>query len=74
MNKRYLLIGGLLAVSVTACAFALAGCNQTPEEQVPEIKETVRYSEKTNPYAELTWQEIKDIDDWSDKVLYYAVF
>lgn len=74
MNKRYLLIGGLLAVSVTACAFALAGCNQTPEEQVPEIKETVRYSEKTNPYAELTWQEIKGIDDWSDKILNSPVY
>ncbi len=74
MNKRYLLIGGLLAVSVTACAFALAGCNQTPEEQVPEIKETVRYSEKTNPYAEVTWQEIKDIDDWSDKILNSPVY
>ncbi len=74
MNKRFLLTGGLLAVSVTACAFALAGCNVTPEEQVPEIKETVRYSEKTNPYAEVSWQEIKGIDNWSDKMLNAPVY
>lgn len=43
------------------------GGGEPPKEEVPEIKETVRYSEKTNPYAELTWQEYADIDDWDKK-------
>ena len=67
MNKRNLLICGLLALGVTSTAVALVGCN-APEEEVPDIKETVRYSEETNPYAELTWQEIATIDDWGKKL------
>lgn len=68
MKKRLLLIGGLTVLGVMASAVAFAACDSTvPEENVPEITETVRYSEKTNPYAELTWQEYQDVDDWADK-------
>lgn len=66
MNKRYLIIGALLTLGVTCSAVALAGC-EPPEEKVPEITEKVRYSEKTNPYAELLWNEFPDIDDWAAK-------
>lgn len=67
MNKRKLLIGGLCVVCVASTAAALAGCAKTPEEQVPTITERVRYTEASNPYAELEWKEFADIDDWEEK-------
>ncbi len=66
MKKRLLLLCCLMTVALAVCALFAVGCGPT-EEEVPEITETVRYSEKTNPYAELTWQEYKDIDDWGKK-------
>jgi len=70
MNKRYLLISGLLVLGVTAsvCGFTACGPGKPAEEVVPEITERVRYTEKTNPYAELTWQEFAEVDDWADKL------
>ena len=60
-----------------ACAIAgLAACDngEPPVEKIPEITETVRYSEKTNPYAELTWQEYADVDDWDAKMTEAKVY
>ncbi len=76
MNKRYLLIGGLLVLGVTAsvCGFTACKPNEPPKEEIPEITERVRYTEKTNPYAELTWQEYESVDDWSDKLLNAPVY
>lgn len=66
MKKHYMIAA--LALGVAASAFALAGCNdKPPQEVVPKITEAVRYSESTNPYSELTWQEYKTIDDWTEK-------
>lgn len=67
MKKRYLLFGAVLALSVAASAVALTGCS-APKEKVPEITERVRYSEATNPYAELTYNEFPGIDDWNAKL------
>lgn len=66
MKKRLLLLCGAMLLAVAMCAVLMVGCGPK-EEEVPEITEKVRYSEKTNPYAELTWQEYKDIDDWGKK-------
>lgn len=68
MKKRYLFIGGLTVLCVASSALALAACDNTvPEEQVPTITERIRYTEKTNPYAELTWEQYANIDDWAKK-------
>lgn len=76
MNKRNLLLGGLLVLGVTATACGLAACGpaEPPKEEIPEITETVRYTEKTNPYAELTWQEYATVDDWADKLVNAPVY
>lgn len=75
MKKRNLLIGGLFALSITACAFGVVACSgEPPKEEVPVITERVRYTDETNPYAELEWQEFQDIDDWNDKLLNAPVY
>ncbi len=67
MKKRSLILCGALAFGVALGGFALAACGETEEPDPPQITETVRYSEKTNPYKDVTWQEIKDITDWTEK-------
>lgn len=67
MKKRSLILCGALAFGVALGGFALAACGETEEPDPPQITETVRYSEKTNPYKDVTWQEIKGIADWTEK-------
>ncbi len=66
MKKKLLLLCSLMIVALAVCSLFMIGCG-SKEEEVPEITETVRYSEKTNPYAELSWKDYKDIDDWGKK-------
>lgn len=69
MKKRYLLIGGLMVLGVTASALALAACDtKVPEEEVPAVTERIRYTDKTNPYAEVEWQDIAGLEDWGEKM------
>lgn len=75
MKKRFLLMGGLMVLGAAATAVAFAACETTvPEEQVPVITETVRYTEKTNPYAEVPWQDFSTIDDWAQKQESAAIY
>ena len=84
MKKRYLIFGVLLALSLSLFCLAFAGCDEDkPKEKVPEITERVRYSDKTNPFAELTWQEYIDLFDtdeqtageyWQDKMANAAIY
>ena len=70
MNKRYLLAGGLLVLGVTTAICGLTACKngKPPKEEIPTPTDSVRYTEKTNPYAELGWDEYKDVDDWTAKL------
>lgn len=70
MNKRYLLAGGLLVLGVTTAICGLTACKngKPPKEEIPTPTDSVRYTEKTNPYAELGWDEYKGIDDWAAKL------
>ena len=66
MKKSIAIIGTAMAAVMAMGCFGLAACTpEAPEEVVPEIKERVRYSEKTNPYAEVAWDQIGNLEDWS---------
>ncbi len=68
MKKHIAIIGTVLAAGFLFNVVGLAACTpESPEEYVPEITERVRYSEKTNPYAELTWEQIPNIENWAEK-------
>lgn len=70
MKKRYLIMGGLMVLAVSASAGAFAACAKPApkEEVVPTITEKIRYTEKTNPYAEVTWNQFPDLENWGEKM------
>lgn len=69
--KKKILITCLLALTLSLGALAWTGCGCSPEEEkdppAPKPSEAVTFSNDTNPYASKTWQEYKDLCDWTKK-------